>query len=224
MIKIPDNVATTLKAVFPFFVVIILFVIVGKFGFGKIVEIRDQIKKTQNDQQVLTQKLDVLRNIEATGEKSSNIAVNALPDTNPSLSVISQIKILSGKIGLTVSEIKAGSPGVNSSGLSQVNVSFKVIGPREQVESFVTEISKIAPITIVDKIKISESTPGTSMGNISVKSFWAPFPTKIPAVDKAISDLTSQEQQTLQSLSELTQPIFTDIPAGEGGRNDPFSL
>lgn len=224
MEKIPDNVATILKAILPLFIVITLFLIIGKFGFGKITEIRNKIASAQSDKQVLTQKLDILKNIEVNGEKFSNIAVSALPETNSSLAVISQIKILSGKVGLIVSEIKSGSPGTNPSGLSFVNISFKVMGQREQIESFITDISSIAPITIVDKIKISESSPGISTGNISIKSFWAPFPTKIPGVDKAIPDLTSQEQKTLQGLNELTQPIFTVIPAGEGGRADPFSL
>lgn len=224
MEKIPDNVMTILKAILPFFVVVALFVIIGNFGFGKISEVRDRIASALADKQVLTQKLDILKNIEVNGEKFSNIAVSALPDTNPSLAVISQVKILSGKVGLTISEIKAGSPGTNTSGLSFVNVSFKVMGQREQIESFITDISSVAPITIVDKIKLSESTPGVSMASVSVKSFWAPFPTKIPAVDKAISDLTPQEQKTLQSLNSLTQPIFTTIPAGVGGKSDPFSL
>jgi hypothetical protein len=43
-------------------------------------------------------------------------------------------------------------------------------------------------------------------------------------VDKAVSDLTPAEQQTLQNLNSLTLPIFNQVPAGAGGKADPFSL
>jgi hypothetical protein len=56
-----------------------------------------------------------------------------------------------------------------------------------------------------------------------VKSFYAPFPTKVPAVTSAIPDLTATEKQTLQGLSNLTQPVFVAIQAAPGGKADPFS-
>lgn len=123
-----------------------------------------------------------------------------------------------------MSELKSGSPGFDPSGLSVINISFKLTGPRAQIATFVSDIASIAPITVVNKIKISESSPGLSFATISVKSFWSPFPTKIPAVDKAVSDLTPAEQQTLQDLGSLVQPIFNQVPVGAGGKSDPFSL
>jgi Tfp pilus assembly protein PilO len=223
MIKIPENVLTVIKAFLPLLIVVVLFVIVGQFGFGKISDIRSQIENIKSDQKILTQKLDILRNIESTGEQSSNLVVTALPDSNPSLLVISQIKILAGKNGLTVSGLKAGSPAVGTGSLSSVNISFNVMGLRDQIESFIKEIGSIAPITVVDKIKITESAPGASLGTISLKSFWAPFPTKVPAVGQAITDFTPQEQQILQNLKSLTQPIFSQVPASSGGKSNPFA-
>jgi Tfp pilus assembly protein PilO len=221
--KIQKNVLTVIKAVIPFIVVIILFAIVGNFGFGKITEIRDQITAIQSEQKVLTQKLDILKNIQSSGAQSSNLAATALPDSNSSLSVISQIKSLSGQTGVGLSGVKAGSPAVDTTGLSSINISFNLAGSRTQVEQFVNMVSSFAPISIVDKIKISESAPGVALANITVKSFWSPFPTKVPAVTSAIIDLTPAEKQILQSLGSLTQPMFVSIQAGQGGKSDPFS-
>lgn len=223
MFKIPENILTVAKTFLPLVVVIILFTIVGQFGFGKIRDIRNQIETAKSDQKILTQKLDILRKIEDTGEQSSNLVVVALPDSNPSLLVVSQIKLLAGKNGLTIGGLKASSPAAGTTGLSSVNISFTLTGSRPQIESFIKGVSSFAPITIVDRIKINESGPGISMGGITLKSFWAAFPTKVPAVSQALADFTPAEQQTLQDLRSLTLPIFSQVPAGQGGKSDPFS-
>jgi len=223
MKKIPENVTTVAKAFLPLTVIIILFVIVGNFGFGKITELRNQITASQSDQKILTQKLDVLRNVSTNGTQISNFAVSALPDSNPSLAVMSQIKTIAGSHNLIISDIKATGPTIDPSGLSSVTTSFNVSGSREQMESFVNSVGSFAPITIVTKIKLSEDSPGSALANLSVKSFWAPFPTKIPAITEVISDLTPDEQQMLQDISSLNQPVFIQLPASGGGKSDPFA-
>jgi hypothetical protein len=221
--KIQENVLIVIKAVVPFFIVIILFAVVGQFGFGKITEIRDQIALAQSNQKVLTQKLDILKSIQSTGAQYSNLVVAALPNASPALSVISQLKILAGNQSVILSEVKAGTSTADTTGLSAVNISFNVAGSRGQVEAFINAINSFAPIAVVDKIKISESTPGSAIANVSVKSFWSPFPTKVPEITSAIADLTPAEKQTLQDLGKLTQPVFVSIQAGGGGKADPFS-
>src|SRR5258706_1411433 len=223
MPKIPENILIVAKAVLPLIFIIGLFVIVGQFGFSKIKEIRNQITTANSVQAVLSQKSDILGNIAVSGTAFSNAAVSALPSTNPALSVTSQIKILASSLGLLVSEVKAGSPTNDPLGFSSVTVSFNVIGPRPQIEIFLKGIGLFAPITNVDRIKISESTPGSALGSITVRSFFAPFPTKIPGTTDAITDLTPEEQTMLKSISTLTQPLFSQIPAASGsGIIDPF--
>ena len=153
MQKIPENVKIVLKSLIPLLIAIILFVIVGNFGFTKISDIRSRISKAERDQKILTQKLDILRNVEANGEAMSNIAVAALPDSNPSLSVISQLKTLAGMNGVILSEIKAGASSTGS-GIYPVSITFNVSGSRAQINSFITGIDKFAPISVVERIKI----------------------------------------------------------------------
>ena len=224
MLKIPENVVVVFKTVFPLVIIIILFIVVGEFGFGKIGEIRAQVSAAQINQKILTQKLDILKNISGTGAASSNIVASALPSSNPALSVISQLKILAGNSSLVLSELKAGTPTADPQGYSTVSLTFTIVGSRLQVESFLNSTTSFAPLTIVDKIKLSEISSGSAMANISVKSFYAPFPTKIPAITDALSDLTAAEQATLKSVSSLTQPTFSALPAPvAGGKSDPFS-
>jgi Tfp pilus assembly protein PilO len=228
MLKISEKMTVAVKAISFLVVVIILFVILGQFGWGKISEIRTKIAGAQNSQKNLTQKLDVLRSIKVKGLEYSNLSVLALPDSNPSLSVMSQLKILAGTNSLGITEIKVGSPVAASTGLSLVNISFNVMGSRTQVESFVKGINSFAPITIVDKIKIAESGPGSTTASMTVKSFWSSFPTKLPATTEVLSGLTTDENQVLNNISSLTQPIIGQpstvaVGSENSGRSNPFT-
>ena len=224
MQKIPENVMTVGKVVLPLVVIIILFITAGQLGFGEISKIRAQISKTSNENGTLTQKIDILRNISEIGEAGSNTVVSALPDSNPSLLVLSQIKTLAGTNNLTISSPKGGSLNPDTKELSSVNISFSLSGSRDQIKLFLDGISSLAPLMVVDKIKIVESTPGISLASIVVKSFESPFPEKIPAISDPITALTSVEEQTLQELGNLSQPMFSVIPPSEGGKVDPFSI
>jgi len=221
--KIQENVVIVIKAILPILIVVVLFVIVGQFGFGKISQLQGQISSAQNNQSVLNQKLDILRKVAVTGAQSSNFAVAALPDGNPALLVLSQINILAGTQALALNNLKSGTPSIDSTGLSTAEIAFDVLGSREQIETFLGDIASFAPITVVDRIKLSESAPGVAVANISLKSFWSPFPATIPAVTQAITDLTPDDQQTLQSLGSLTQSVFAQIQPSQAGKSDPFS-
>jgi Tfp pilus assembly protein PilO len=220
--NIPENIKLMLRSTLPLFVVIILFVMVAKFGFGKISGLRQEIARSQKDSVILSQKLDLLRTVAETVSTGSQVAIVTLPATNPSLTVSSQLKNLAFQNSVVITNLKSGSEVQDPSGLSRVNVSFDVIGGRTQIIGFIKSIEKIAPITMVDKIKLTESSAETR-ANVSVKSFWAPLPTKLPALTDQISDLTPDELNTLNEISKFIQPTFTEVPASETeGKADPF--
>ena len=210
-------------SVAPLLIVAALSVIVGKFGFGKISDLRGQIALSRKDNTTLTQKLNLLTSISETAETGAIASVTALPSTNSALAVISQLKILSSQNGLIMTNMRGAGEAKDNSGLSRADVSFDVSGARVQVIAFLKGIAGIAPITLVDKIKINE-LGGVARATVSVKSFWAAFPKTLPALNQPLSDLTSSEKKTLGDISKLTQPGFINIPPSEiSGKPDPFS-
>jgi hypothetical protein len=97
-----------------------------------------------------------------------------------------------------------------------------LVGARAQIFSFLSEIAKIAPITLVDKIKISE-TGGNVTATISVKTFWVDFPKTIPSVTSPVTDFTAEERQILTNIAGLTQPSFIDVGPSQADINpNPF--
>lgn len=223
--SLPESVKQVIMATLPLAIVVILFVTVGRFGISKVSDLRSQITQGQVEQTILTQKLNLLQELSSVATQGTGFAIIALPSDNWSLTVISQLKILAGGNGVTLSSIKSGSATTNQLGLSEADISFTAEGARAQIIFFIKGIAEIAPITSVDKIRFAEST-GTVKADITVKSYWAPLPKTIPAVDQPMTDLTSVEKQTLTQISSLTQPILNQttplVPSTGPGNPNPF--
>lgn len=220
--KIPENILVVIRAVFPLVAIIVLFVILSELGLSKISQIRTQIASRRHEQAVLTEKLDMLRIVAVTGVEDSNIAVNSLPDSSPSLVAMSQLKTLAAGSGVVLRSLKSIS-SVESADINIVDIDFSLIGGKANIKSFLSNVNTFAPISYLDAVKISQS--GDSfLGTVSVKSFWAPLPTKLPTTIEEFQDLTVEDKEILSQLSQLTQPTFLSLPPAEAaGRNDPFS-
>ena len=220
---LPASVRQTFLASFPLIIVVILFLIVGRVGFSKFTEVRNQIDVAKKTVNVLNQKLDVLKTISKTAESSVNMVSQAVPNSNPTLVVTSQLKNLALANSVIASSFKSSAGSVGTGGLSQTVITFTVDGTRTQVFNFLSAIPTFAPITIVDKIRLTESA-GVTRADVSVKSFWAELPKTIPKVDSPISDLTAKEKETLTSILSLNQPTLSNVGTSpqEGTNPNPF--
>lgn len=219
--NVPENLRKPISAFMPFAIVIILFIFVGNFGLSKIREIRGKISLAQRDQTVLTQKLQLLQTVGETVGVSVNAATAALPIENPALSVISQIKAAASENSVSISGLKSGTAIEAGPGISKVDLVFDAAGSREQILAFFKKIGSIAPITVVDRVRVN-SSGGNMLANVSVRTFWAREPEKLPASTDPITNLTTDEQSVLDEVSALSAPTFVEVPPAEGGKADPF--
>lgn len=223
MKNLPENVRLIINSVLPLLVVSLLFVFSAKFGIAKISDVRGQISAANNDKATLTQKLNLLQSVSTTVGPVSKASASALPDKNTSLIVFSQVKTLAVEGGISITNIKSGAEIKDASGLSRVDITFDAEAPRPAIIAFLTSFDKIAPIVLVDQIKLSESA-GTTRANVVLKSFWAPFPSKLPTLTDKITDLTTSETDVLNRVTALTPPQFLEVPAAQaGGKVDPFA-
>jgi hypothetical protein len=221
--NIPENIKHIINSVVPFIVVCILFAFVGQFGIGKVIDIRNQISKDEKDLNVLNQKISLLQSFSGTISENSRVSFIALPDINPSLTVMSQIKIASSMFGVLISGNKSNVPVNESNDMSYVDISFQVTGSRSQVFLFLKSLSSVAPIIIIDKIKISEGA-GIVRADTTIRSYWSSLPKTLPVLTEPIKDLTTAEKEILNSVTTLTQPVFVSVPAQDSvGKTDPFN-
>ncbi len=195
-----------LKAVAPLFIVIILFFVVGKFGISQIKNTRQQINTIKKTESVLTGKLKILQSISEVSASGADISLVALPENNPALSVISQIKFLAFTNSIVIESIKSSTPG-EVVDLSYVTTSFTAIGTKDSILSFIRAIDTIAPISVVEKMDISTNA-GSSEASVSMRTYFASLPKTIPTITQAITDLNASEKELLSDISLLTAPVF----------------
>jgi hypothetical protein len=221
-LSLPESVRQTAIAAAPLLIVIILFIFVGNFGVSKVMGLRGQIQSAEALQATLTQKLAILQTLSATAASAAPLALGAVPDTNPALSTISQLKILALQEGIVLSGIRSSSGVSSTNGMNEASIVFSADGTLPKILSFLNDTAKVAPIMIVDRIAMTESL-GIVRAELGVKSYWAELPKTIPSVDSPVTDLTASEKATLTKVSALTQPIFTQAVPSQGGTNpNPF--
>jgi hypothetical protein len=220
---LPESVRETIIAGTPLAIVIILFILVINFGVPKVIDIRSQISSAQTLNATLTQKLSILQSFaQNPAINNVNAAVAALPTTNPSVVVISQLKNTTACCGVILSNIKSGASSTASTTLQVTNTSFQVVGPRDSVISYLKNVELIAPISVISTVRINENGGITTAG-ISLLSYWAPYPTTIPSVTQPITDLTSSEKLILSQIGSLAQPtVVQGLPSEAGTNPAPF--
>lgn len=200
---------------------VLLFSLVMKIGVTKISEQRKTISESTATQGVLQQKESFLREVETEVSDFVDASANAIPEKNPALTMIAQLKNLAVVQGLTLTSFKVGSDSLTS-GVSSVEVTFGVDGTTTNVLSFIQALSTAAPISSIEKAKVN-TVGGIASANVSLKVYFAEYPTKLPALTEPISTLSAEERTLLDTLSALTLPSFTKLnPQEPGIRGNPF--
>lgn len=211
-----------LSSVLPLLISIILFILVVNFGVGRVLQLRSEITQANIDKNTLTQKLNTLDSLGSNLPANTEVSSIALPDKNPAVITLSQLKSLATQNLVSISNIKSGSSVAPSASLSSADLSFEVVGPTPAILSFLNGVHKIAPITVIGRVKMSQ-VGQVATAAVTVSSFWSPFPTQIPAVDQPINTLTPDEQTILSSVNALVPPQFSQLSPAQGGRANPFA-
>ena len=76
--------------------------------------------------------------------------------------------------------------------------------------------------TVVEKIEFS-SSDNLVLASVSVSSYWAKIPGKLPNFSDPIEKLAEVDMAALEIMSQLTPPAFSDlVPSGPSARTNPF--
>ena len=208
-VKISENDKQIIKAVAPLVIVVLLFIVVGKFGVTQITDLRNKIATAKKTESVLSQKYDILRSVSVVAATGSNQTLAALPKDNPAVVLQSQVKSVATSNLLAINSIKSVG-GISESDLSSIVTTVELSGTKDAIIAFIKAVDTIAPITTIDKVSFSGE--GASVNaEIGLRTYYAPLPKTIPTVTQPIVDLTSSEKALLTQISSLTQPIFSDI-------------
>jgi hypothetical protein len=195
---------------------------VGKFGMAKITALRSQITDAKQTENILTEKLSILQSFSKSSENSLSMITPVLPVANSSVATTSQLKSLAAQNVIVITSLKSGSSSKVASGLSYADITLEVTGSKLAITNLLNGVAKIAPISQVQKIRMSENG-GMASANIVVRTYWADYPKTIPSVTQSITNLSNSEKQLISQLSGLTLPMFSVTPSAEGEMNtSPF--
>ncbi len=218
---IPANLRVFLTPTITILVLIVLTILVVKIGLPLITKQNSALSTASANEQILTQKEGLLRDVSATVTKDAESITLALPEKNPALVTISQIKSLATSKGVLIKNLKVGS-GAEEQNFSRVEVAFDADGSLANVMDFLNSIKTISPISVVEKVKISQSG-GILSATTSLRGFWASFPATLPAITDPVTNLSDDEKNLIVKLSDLTPPAFSSVAPGEPStRDNPF--
>jgi len=194
-----------------------------KFGFSKISEQRGKLEEAKKNEIVLSQKESVLRQIQGQVPAYVDTVAMVVPEKNPSLMMITQLKNLSLAKGLTLGDIKVGSEVGKGTTLSGIDIQFDVDGAMPNIIDFLTSTKTLAPVSSIERAKINQAA-GVVRAEIEMKVYFASFPERLPSLTDPVRELTADEKDILTKLSGFTFPatsVFTGQPPSF--RENPFN-
>ena len=204
-------------------IMIVLILIIFKVGVSRIGTQRTDLQKATKNETILGQKQQVLQTIENDILSFADATVVAMPDKNPSLVALSQLKTLAEGAGLFLNNIEIGGKAISKSGTLKTTISFEVEGTLSQVLNYLVSTKSFAPLSTIDRVEMAQAG-GVIRASVDLAVYWAPLPTKLPAIADPVLELTAVENSLLTELLSLEQPAFSQVlPEAPSARVDPFA-
>lgn len=201
---------------------VILAAVIYNVGVSRVSQENAQLATAKKNEAVLAERATTLESVSGTVTSQAKAADAAVPNLNPGLVTLSQLRSLAAKTSLTVIDFGVGSEIRDIGTLSRVEVSVTVEGQFGNVISFISQLNTIAPIAVPGKIRIT-SSGGLSRGLVAVSSYFSPLPTKLPALTEPVTKLTTAETDTITKVTSLSQPAFLELTPQPGApRPNPF--
>ncbi len=221
--KLGPNLKILLIPLLVIAVVAFLAIYLFKVGYAKVNKQISDYKENTVILANLKNKLSIIKESKDTVLPNTDMTLVALPAKNPVVLVFSQIKTISKEKEIDVREIsfsiEKGEKDVNSV-TTKISVSADTL---DSLLSFLTEISKIAPVSVLKSANLRSFQGEFSLG-LELISYWSLLPTSIPAITQPIVDLTQGEKELLEKILILKTPSFVVLePQLPSERTQPFN-
>lgn len=223
--SVSPNITTLALPIIYLVVLVIVAFISIKAGYQQIDKQRKDVNAAKKTESILNEKYNTLQDAQSFISKYVDPASFALPDKNPSLYILSQMKQLTSLRPVVVADFNFGRGStLTSEDIGSVSMSFNISGSVNDVISYYQDMIKLAPIITFATFDITTDSQALQV-DTRADSFYAEYPDKLPSITQPISKLTSSEMQTLEEISTLTPPSFTTLdPNGPFTRENPFAI
>jgi len=204
-------------------VLLLLFVFALRVGIGQIISLSKKVAESKVEEQVLSQKLEILKTSEESALPLADLSLVAIPSENPALIVISQLKNLAGEKGVGLSNIEAKQTAAVAS-IFHTEIEVTVEGEMGPLFDFLKGLGSISPLLSLDQVIIRQES-GIAKVDALIFGNFAPLPTTLPSITSPLDELTAEEKDILAKISSYSQPVFTEVtPSGPFERVDLFNF
>lgn len=207
-----------------------LFLTIFSFNYhwGIVSETRSNISIESKQQVVLEERLSTLRTVQVEVENSSNIVTSALPQNNPAILIISNLKSLASENEVLIEDLRinSASGGIWSEDLNTAIVSVTVSGNYEGILEFIDKLQTISPIVNLSSLSLSQGNSGELSIDVSLYGFYSDLPKELPAIDTPLAGLSDTEKGIISVLKDNLRPTLQSgvFSNEEKGRENPFEL
>lgn len=200
----------------------------AQFFYGKVQSLTQTEHDLSSRIAVLEQRNNTLSSLSPAVVAASKQIATVLPAENSVLLVTSQVRTtaVSNKVTIkTLTTSSISSDADPQAGSTQVGIIVE--GQSNSVLDFLTSLTTQAPLIELGGVNFV-TNPTTTVAQVTLNSYWAPFPTQLPAITESISALTPEETTLLTQLASYTSPVInSDTPDSSSSaiivNTSPFS-
>jgi hypothetical protein len=157
---------------------------------------------------LLDQRNTALSSLDPSVVAASKLISNVLPGQNSVLLVTSQVRntAVANKVTLKSLTTSSITDQLDSNaGSSQVGIIVE--GESSAVLDFLTNLTTLSPLIELGSVNFV-TNPTSTIAQVTLVSYWSPFPTQLPPITESVTSLTSEETALLQKLSSFSSPVI----------------
>lgn len=192
-------------------ILVLVLLFVGSFVFNTSGELRESMNEQKSENEMLSSRLRTLQDTtEVVDTATQNVAI-ALPPSNSSTLIISQIRRLAEENELVINDLSLFVQESDSSmeELNRVSIELRTTGDYDSIASFINGIERVSPIINLDSSEIVEDNNSIT-AEIRFISYYAPYPETLPSIREPITGLSAAQEETLNEVQSLEIPLFND--------------
>lgn len=203
-------------------ILVILTTIVFKNGITRISAQLKNLEDSKKTENILQEKVAVLRRIEGVVLNQADITALAIPEKNPGVLMLSQISQKAESSGLTVVDKKTSSIPKPIAGMSSMKLIVILEGELSTMVNLAKDIKELAPLSTINVVRVNKERKILSM-EVDMAVYWGDFPTLLPPLTEPIKTLSQNEEMMVSDLGKLEKPAFVELEASAPvARENPF--
>jgi Tfp pilus assembly protein PilO len=219
--KIDPNIRMLMLPSFLIVVALGIFLFSVNIGYSQITNQVEKLRNIENQEQQLSKKLEILREVQEGLLEYSNASLMAVPNNNPTMWSLSLLRksLYENELGLNKAEARLKKSENN---LYNVSLDLELKGGLKDILVFASSTMKMAPIIKTKSMEVTKEE-GDYTAKVELTTFWADLPKKLPALDEPIKGFEQKELEILVDVKKLLRPEFDVLePQEDNERQSPF--